>query len=217
MSSLKEQMYKIHENTDFVENNAGVTKVGEFKYTYGANVRPGLKYHIHYTRDKQEVFMTGGVHTSKSKIIKKVRTEKDIREVNVYGKTTFEKYSEVKQLGRELYPIKIGVIPSESDYRVGSIERYFAQKANDMEGDIFEVSKDDFDVKNPLFRFIAFSWVISGTRDEAIRQNQLTIDSLITVRGNKRLEKKLRPLQLWKPSEDSVDEVENKLDLLKTF
>ncbi len=217
MSSLKEQMYRIHENTDFVEENAGVTKVGEFEYTYGGKVRPGLGYHIHYTKNKQEVFMTGGVHTSTSKIIRKVRTEKDIRGVNRYGKTTFEKYSDVKQLDRAPYPKKINTIPSESDYRVGSITRYFAQKANDTESDIFEISKDGYNENSPLFRYVTFNWIISGTRDEAIRRNQLTIDNLIAVRGNKRLEKKLRPLQLWKPSEGSIEEVENKLDLLKTF
>ena len=46
MTSLKEQMYAIHEDTDFVENNVGTTVVGEFRYTHGGIVRPGLEYHI---------------------------------------------------------------------------------------------------------------------------------------------------------------------------
>ena len=72
MSNLKEEMMQIHENTDFKANFAGITQLGEFKYTHGGSVKPGLEYHIHYTNDKEEVFMTGGTHNSSSKIIEKV-------------------------------------------------------------------------------------------------------------------------------------------------
>ena len=106
-SSLKEQMYRVHINTDFVENNAGITTVGEFQYTHGGLVRPGLEYHIHYTKDKREVYMTGGVHNSSSKIIEKIRSSKDIRfDVNNYKKTVYGRYSDVKTLNRENYPSK---------------------------------------------------------------------------------------------------------------
>ena len=57
MSSLRENMMRIHENTDFKVNFAGVTNLNEFKYSHGGKVRPGLEYHIHYTNNKQEVFI----------------------------------------------------------------------------------------------------------------------------------------------------------------
>ena len=66
MSKLKEEMMKVHEDTDFKVNFAGVTQLGEFKYTHGGSVQPGLGYHIHYTNDKQEVFMTDDTHNSSS-------------------------------------------------------------------------------------------------------------------------------------------------------
>ena len=218
MPSLKEQMYEIHEDTDFVENNAGITVVGEFRYTHGGIVRPGLEYHIHYTKSKREVYMTGGVHTASSKIIEKIRSERDKRfKENKFEKTIYGRYSDVKNLNRDNYPKKISIFPSDSDYRIGTITRYFAQKANNTEDDLFEISEEDSQNTNPLFRYLSFEWRISGTRQEVFRDNQRTIDSLIQEVGNKTLENKLRPLRLWKAEEGSLEETENKLDLLKTF
>ena len=218
MASLKEEMYKIHEDTDFVENNAGITVVGEFRYTHGGILRPGLEYHIHYTKSKREVYMTGGVHTASSKIIEKIRSERDRRfEKNQFKKTTYGRYSDVKTLNRENYPKKISIFPSDSDYRIGTITRYFAQKANNTEDDLFEISEEDSQNTNPLFRYISFEWRISGTRQEVFRDNKRTIDSLIQTIGNRTLQNKLRPLRLWKAEEGSKEDIENKLDLLKTF
>ena len=53
--------------------------------------------------------------------------------------------------------------------------------------------------------------------EQVFRDNQRTIDSLIQEVGNKTLENKLRPLRLWKAEEGSKEDIENKLDLLKTF
>lgn len=218
MSSLKEQMYEIHEDTDFVENNAGISQPSEFRYTHGGMVRPGLEYHIHYTKSKREVYMTGGVHTASSKIIEKIRSERDRRfEKNQFKKTVYGSYSDIKTLNRETYPSKISIFPSDSDYRIGTITRYFAQKANNTEDDLFEISEEDSQNTNPLFRYISFEWRISGTRQEVFRDNQRTIDSLIQGIGNRTLENKLRPLRLWKAEEGSEEDIENKLDLLKSI
>ena len=218
MSSLKEEMYKVIENADFVENNVGISQPSEFRYTHGGIVRPGLEYHIHYTKSKREVYMTGGVHTASSKIIEKIRFERDMRfEKNQFKKTVYARYSDVKTLNRENYPKKISIFPSDSDYRIGTITRYFAQKANNTEDDLFEISEEDSQNTNPLFRYLSFEWRISGTRQEVFRDNKRTIDSLIQGMGNKTLENKLRPLRLWKAEEGSEEDVENKLNLLKTF
>ena len=93
MSKLKEEMMKIHKNTDFKVNFAGVTQIGEFIYTHGGSVRPGLEYHIHYTNDKEEVFMTGNTHNPSSKIIERVN-----------GKTLFSTYSELISKTKKQYP-----------------------------------------------------------------------------------------------------------------
>ena len=36
-----------NDNTDFKVDFAGITRLGEFKYTHGGSVQPGLDYHIH--------------------------------------------------------------------------------------------------------------------------------------------------------------------------
>ena len=121
MSKLKEEMMKIHKNTDFKVNFAGVTQIGEFIYTHGGSVRPGLEYHIHYTNDKEEVFMTGNTHNPSSKIIERVN-----------GKTLFSTYSELISKTKKQYPKKYSPLPVKSDYNIGKFTRYFAQKANNL-------------------------------------------------------------------------------------
>ena len=69
---FKREMMRVHKDTDFKVNPAGVTELGEFIYTHGGSVQQFIEYHIHYTNNKKEVFMTGGVHNSSSKIIRKV-------------------------------------------------------------------------------------------------------------------------------------------------
>ena len=50
MSKYREDIKKIHDNTDFRVNFAGVTQLDEFVYEeHGGSVRPGLEYHVHYT------------------------------------------------------------------------------------------------------------------------------------------------------------------------
>ena len=82
---------------------------------------------------------------------------------------------------------------------------------------MFEISEEDSQNTNPLFRYISFEWRISGTRQEVFRDNKRTIDSLIQTIGNRTLQNKLRPLRLWKAEEGSEEDIENKLNLLKTF
>ena len=86
MSDLKREIEKIHDKTDFKVEFAGGTQLGEFKYSHGGSVQPGMEYHIHYTNDKKEVFMTGAIHNSNSKIIKKVSGDESLF-------STYSKYS----------------------------------------------------------------------------------------------------------------------------
>ena len=204
MSELKKEMVRVHENTDFKVNFAGTTELGEFKYTHGGSVQPGLEYHIHYTNDKEEVFMTGGVHNNSSKIIQKVGGNQSL----------FSTYSDLNSQTKGEYPQKFSPIPTESDYKFGKLDRIFAQKANDLNGELFEIKPKDRDI-NSLFRYISISWRISGKKSEVIRNNQRTIDSITRTRGNEQLRKILFPLQYWNPPKGSVDDIQRKLGRLK--
>ena len=203
MTVSKEIIKKIHDSTDFKIEFAGVTKLGEFRYDHGGSVQPGLDYHVHYTNSKQEVYMTGGSHTEGSKIIIKVGGKK----------TLIKQYTNIKSTTKNLYPIITPASPSETDYEIGSIKRYFTRKINNSEEPIFEVSKNDFETGNILFEFVNFDWVISGTKEEVSRHNQIIINQV-----NKDLlgiDKELFPLQYWRPSKDSPDVLQKKLLLLR--
>jgi len=204
MSKLKEEMMEVHENTDFKVNFAGVTQLGEFKYIHGGSVQPGLGYHIHYTNDKEEVFMTDDTHNSSSKIIEKVNGNQSL----------FSTYSELNSQVKEDYPSKHTPLPSESDYRIGTFKRYFTQKANNLNGEIFEIKEEDNEI-NSLFRYIVLDWRISGKKSEVIRGNQVTIDSISRTRGNEQFRKILFPLQYWNPPKGSVDDIQTKLNRRK--
>jgi len=196
---------KIHEDTDFKISYAGVTNLNEFTYEQGGRVQPGLTYHIHYTNEKDEVFMTGGSHTSSSKIIKKVSGVDSL----------FRSYTKISSTQKTKYPVITIPNPSDSDYRIGNFTRYFTQFANNPNADIFEISVEDNGQKNNLFRYIDFKWRISGTKSEVTRDNQKTMSDI--DKDFVGIVRKLFPLQLWKPKKNSPTDLQNKLLLLKKF
>jgi len=205
MPSLKEDMMKIHQNTDYKVNFAGVTEPNEFVYAHGGTVQPNLEYHMHFTNNKTEVYMTGGVHTSESKVITKIKGEFSNLEI----------YTGLKTDLKVKYPTKFRPSPNESDYRIGDIQRYFCQKANDVYGEIQEISRDDFDANLNLFRYFDTIWYISGKKSEVLTLNNNIIVELSKERGNENIRKILYPLQFWKPSDDETESLKRKLGRLK--
>ena len=165
MSKYKDEIKNIHDNTDFKINFAGTTTEGEFIYKeHGGSVQPGLEYHLHHTNRKQEVFMLGGVHNPSSKIIEKVKGDKSL----------FKRYNELNKTVKDKYPENIKNPPTDSDYRIGSYTRYFAKSLTEIDGEVFEVTEDDFENQNILFQYVDFTWRISGKRDEVERENNIT-------------------------------------------
>ena len=206
MSIYREKIEKVHNNTDFRKTNAGVTELGEFTYKeHGGSVQPGLEYHIHYTNNKNEVFMLGGIHNPSSKIIEKVGG----------SITLFKQYNDLSSTIKNPYPKITPANPSEADYRIGKIKRYFAQSSITTNADIFEVSIDGFENQNTSYKYIEFDWRISGTRDEVIRDNQVTINFV-----NQELPgiiRKLFTLQFWRAPKTAPENLEKKVSLLKKF
>ena len=164
-------------------------------------VAPGTTYSVYYTFSKTEKFLTGILSSTNSKIIR------------AQVPSLFSQYINILSAERQKYPEIIQANPSESDYRIGKIKRYFTQKANNRNGNIFEVSKDDFSSKNNLYRYTSFQWRISGKKEEVIRDNRKT------MRGQEKdypgISKLLFPLQLWIPPKNSPENLEKKLSLLK--
>ena len=181
-----------------------VAKPKEFTYKEtGGFVRNKMTYSIYYTLNKDEVYLTGTTDSTNSQIIEKVN-----------DKTMFSEYKDLASLTRTPYPKTTPAKPTESDYEIGEITRYFTQVANDKSKPIFEISAKDFGNQNSLYRYTEFQWRISGTKEEVTRDNQITIYDLELE--YKDISKKLFPLQLWKPTRDSYEDVQKKLLLLKT-
>lgn len=68
-------------------------------------------------------------------------------------------------------------VPTENDYRIGYIQRYFIQKINDEGSYIYEVTKDYFSdiLTNPFFKGVTLKWKISGNRDEVKEMNRKSV------------------------------------------
>ncbi len=68
--------------------------------------------------------------------------------------------------------------PTEDNYIVGYIMRYFIQKANDENGYIFEIDRFDFVdfIENPFYTAVQLNWRIRGTAEEVMNSNKKSIN-----------------------------------------
>ena len=179
------------------------TKPQEFIYEEaGGFVKPNTLYSIYYTIDKSEVYLSGIAQSTNSKVLERLKNQ-----------TLYSKYSDVATVNRQDYPKITPFKPSDSDYRIGKITRYYAQIANDTSKPIFEVSKKDYENQNVLYRYTQFKWRISGTKEEVNRDNQRTINGL--KKDYPDINRVLPALSLWKPKRNSFDYVKNKLESIK--
>ena len=180
------------------------TKPQEFRYKRtGGFVKPNQIYSIYYTTNKTEKYLTGVLETSNSKIIEKVGI-----------KSILNRYAEVKPTSRQPYPKTTPANPNESDYAIGVIDRFFTRVGNDTNKPIFEITADDFNNRNNLYIYFKYEWIISGVKSAVNRLNSATISDLQINYPN--ITQVLFPLQLWKPPKNSLDDLENKLERLKT-
>ena len=176
------------------------TKMGEFRYNQTKGlVKPDLVYSIYFTPDKREVYITGLSTSSNPKIMDKIGK-----------KSVINTYHEINKTSRQNYPQVFQYAPSDEDYDIGIVTRYFTRIANDTSKPFFEISVDDFNDQNNLFTYISTSWTISGDKNDVLEVNQDRINTL--PNGLKRI---LFPLQLWRPSQDSSDSLEKKLERLR--
>ena len=180
------------------------TKPQEFIYEEtGGYVKPNAVYSVYYTLNKKEIYLTGIRDYSRSKIINRVK-----------NKTMYSNYTYTKNVIRQPYPKTTLANPSESDYRIGTIARYFTKKTNEVNAKVFEITKEDFTNKNNLYDYTSFQWRISGKKLEVSRDNSATLRGIQSSYPS--ITKTVFPLQLWIPPKNSPDDMQNKLNRLKT-
>ena len=165
-----------------------ITKANEFYYENGKMVKGGRDYHIHYTSDLGEYFMTGPEHNPLSKLIFPLAY--DISQFNYYN--TLNQQSPLKLISNT-------TIPTEEDYKKGSYKRYFAKQANDKNQPTFEVSKQDFQ-SSPLYNYVSLRWYIAGNKNYVYAQNLREIR--IASNGINRI---LTPFQFYRFEENLSD------------
>ena len=172
-----------------------------YKETSGF-VKPNTIYSIYYGLNKKETYLTGVQDSSNSKIINRVK-----------NKSLYSNYIRTQSLNRQPYPKTTPANPSESDYRIGTITRYFTKKTNEVNAKVFEITEDDFNNQNNLYDYTSFEWRISGKKLEVNRDNSATLREIQSEFPN--ITKTVFPLQLWIPPKNSPDDVQKKLSLLK--
>ena len=199
--ATKQQIQNI--KTDIERTIQGLrTKPQEFTYEEGGFVKPDTLYSVYYTLNKQEIYLTGIQNTTNSRLI--------IKEI---PDTLFGEYSSIGVSQRQDYPKESTFKPTEVDYKIGEVTRYFTQKANDTTQPVFEINKETFNNQNSLFKYTDFTWIIRGLKQDVERENSTTIRvSETELPGISRI---LFPLQLWTPPKDSKEDLENKLSRLK--
>jgi len=179
---------QVHDNTERKVENLKAEK-NQFTYRNGKLVAAGFPYHIHYTKDLVEVFMTEAVHSPNSKIL--IPISNDVSNFTYYN--TLNK-QEILKLKSKFNP------PKNSDYGKGSYLRYFASQANDDNEPPIEVSKDDFETSS-LYVYARVRWYISGKKGLVYSKNIQEIQKASFRIPN--IRKVLSPFQFYSFSNDS--------------
>lgn len=91
-----------------------------------------------------------------------------------------DRYNTISKLEEDyLVPPPTAHIPvlKESDYNNGYIIRYFAQKSNDENGRIIEISSKNYNFykSNAFYTVVDLDWVIVGKEGEVREKNKKSI------------------------------------------
>ena len=184
-----------------VIKNAGVTKEKEFVDSKDTFVPKGIPYHIHYTSDKREYYMTSGEHETNSILIFKQGKPTDFKRYrNLVGKKSQQYLEETRS------------VPGELDYDKGFFTMYFARQANDVNAKVFEITQKDYDTTTPFYiktdlvlRIIGEKNSVSQTNYSRILSRQRSIPGLSNI---------VSPLQYFKPSRNTKQSVQDRLKVI---
>lgn len=111
--------------------------------------------------------------------------------------------------GKELFslqtPPTIVPVPDSTNYDIGFIERYFIQKANDKNGQVYEVSLDTYDkyVANPYWINVNLKWRITGPLDIVFKENGDVADKGVQNSNKLALDiaaEKIKNIRLYLPN-----------------
>ena len=175
-----------------------------FVYADNGSIVPENKtYSVYYLTDKSKLYFTNLITSNY------VRQLIRVKDFDLY-----EQYTAIKSTNREVYPSNITLDVTDKDYTKGFVIRYFVKKANDINAQVFEISKADFNKNLTLYDKTKFNWIISGVKEDVLLGNLKTMS--FKEKQFKGISKMLFPLQYWRPSKGKSQTLEKKLSLLKT-
>ena len=184
-----DKIRRIHQDSVRIIANAGVVPDNS-SFLYEDNNKPvkaGTSYHIHYTSDFEEYYMTGKKHFYASRIIKPTF---------LTGHSTFTKY--VKLAGRNYQTLAAEIKrgkPSKSDYGNGVFTRFFAKNINDVEKPLYEVHSG---FSTPLYEVIEVNWTLQGNRINVKTLNKREVERVEQIPGFENIGKLLsNPLEYY--------------------
>ena len=186
----------INSKTNRVVKPEDTAKNGEFTYRDGSPVKEGTSYHIHYTDDLNEYYMTGVNHDKdKSLVILPTKT-----------KTNFSIYNNLNKQSKLSVKVESNP-PTESDYSTGYVKRVFARKTNEKQKPVFEVNKNAENV-SALYDYVSVNWTLTGKKEKVFELNNKEIEKAAEVLPS--ITKFLTPLQYYRMTETD----ETKEDIL---
>jgi len=177
----------INSRTERVIKPEEGAKNGQFVYSDTSPVKEGTLYHIHYTNDMREYYMTGVNHNKDtSVIIFPTKLE-----------TNFSIYSNLNRQP-QIYIKPKPVSPKESDYKSGMFRRAFARKTNEKQTPVFEIGYTQKEI-SPLYDYVEVNWTLTGNKDYVFEQNNLQIER--AAESIPSIKKFLTPLQYYRMEE----------------
>ena len=177
-----------------------LTEPNQFVYKNGLPVKEGIAYHIHYTNDLEEYYMTGLNHEEKSMLI---YPKKPMTNFSIYNNVN-------KQPKLTLKPFTLN--PTEYDYKRRFIDRCFAKKTNEVQSPIFEIKKEQ-NGSSPLYDYVSLRWFIRGNKRRIGILNANQIKRASTILPSIRIY--LSPYQYYRQdeSEETKEDLLNKLGI----
>ena len=167
------------------------TEKNQFRFANGKVLAKGFPYHIHYTKNLSEFFMSEAKHSSNSKLIFPMEIDaSNFTYYNVLNKQSLMKLNNK------------ATIPTEEDYKKRSYKRYFVKQANDKNQPPFEISKQDYQT-SPLYNYVELRWYIRGERNKVYAQNIKAIN--IASNSISDIKRILSPFQFYRFEENLSD------------
>ena len=156
----------IHDDTMRYVPNAGIVPDNS-SWLYISNnrlVKQGTPYHIHYTNDFEEYYMSGAEHNPTSRIIKPIDPD-EISDFTAYSSNYGKVYEKMADV---FYKPS----PEADDYVQGTFLRNFVKRRNDPSDPIREV---DEDFTSPLYEKFTIKWRLTGRPRDVFNKNRLTV------------------------------------------